>query len=64
MSNWFKKLGADAILSAIFIPVLFWFAGFVVSSYTTFAEVDGQKETLKEIKEDVKFIRQYLLENK
>lgn len=59
----FKRIGAEAILTAIIIPVIFWFAGFVVSSYNTFAEVNNQKEDLQEIKQDVKEIKSFLINN-
>ena len=59
----FKKIGADAILTAVFVPIVFWFAGFVISSYNTFAEVNNQKEDLKEIKQDVKEIKNFLINN-
>lgn len=59
----FKRIGAEAILTAIIIPVIFWFAGFVVSSYNTFAEVNNQKEDLQEIKQDVKEIKSFLITN-
>jgi len=59
----FKKFGAEAILTALIVPVLFWFAGFVVSSYNTFAEVSNQKEDLREIKQDVKEIKAFLITN-
>ena len=59
----FKKIGAEAILTAIIVPLLFWFAGFVISSYNTFAEVSNQKEDLREIKQDVKEIKAFLITN-
>jgi hypothetical protein len=59
----FKKIGAEAILATIVIPVIFWFAGFVISSYNTFAEVNNQKEDLREIKQDVKDIKAFLITN-
>lgn len=59
----FKKIGAEVVLASIIIPVIFWFAGFVVSSYNVFAEVNNQKEDLREIKQDVKEIKAFLITN-
>jgi hypothetical protein len=49
-----KKIGAEAILTAILVPVIFWFAGFVVSSYNTMAEVSNLKSDIEEVKLTVK----------
>ena len=59
-----KRVGAEAILTAIIIPIIIWFAGFVVSSYNSFAEVQNIKEDIRSIKEDTNYIRNYLLEKK
>lgn len=59
-----KKLGSEVILTAIFLPILAWFFASIIalqSSYATLKErSDIREETLKEIKDDVKFIRQQL----
>lgn len=53
-----KKIGAELILTAIAIPFLIW----VVSSIYTLQASSGNSEAdIKEIKEDVKFIREYLI---
>lgn len=66
--KWFKKIGAEAIITGFFFPILLtliaWFASFVITSYNSFAEIESQKNNIQEIKEDVKFIRNYLLEQK
>jgi phosphate/sulfate permease len=60
----FKKIGAELILSAILVPILAWFFASIIalqSSYATLKErSDIREETLREIKDDVKFIRQQL----
>ena len=59
-----KKLGAEAILATILAPLAIWFITFVFSAYKTEAEVDNQKNDIQEIKSDVRYIRNYLLEKK
>jgi hypothetical protein len=59
-----KKIGADIILTVIAIPFVVWFMGFVLSTYRTEAEVVNTKSDIQEIKLDVKYIRNYLLEKK
>lgn len=60
----FKKIGAELILSAILVPILAWFFASIIalqSSYATLKErSDIREETLREIKDDVKFIREQL----
>ena len=59
-----RKLGSEVILTAIFLPIIAWILSSLIalqSSYATLKErSDLREETLKEIKEDVKFIRQQL----
>ena len=59
-----KKIGADAILMAIISPVAIWLISFIMMSYKTEAEVQTQKTDIQSIKEDVRYIRNYLLEKK
>jgi hypothetical protein len=59
-----RKIGAEAILSVIFAPFVIWFISFVLASYATRAEVENQKDDIQEIKQDVKYIKNYLLEHK
>ena len=66
--KWFRKIGAEAIITGFFFPIaitiIAWFVSFVITSYNSFAEIESQKNNIQEIKEDVKFIRNYLLEQK
>lgn len=57
-----RKLSAEAILSVIIAPAVIWFITFVFTSYETRAEIEDQKKDIQEIKEDVKYIRNYLME--
>lgn len=59
-----KKLGAEAILTAMLTPFIVWFVSFVISSYKIEAEVENTKSDIQEIKQDVKYIKNYLLEKK
>jgi cell division protein FtsL len=63
-----KRLGAEAILTTIFAPliigVVFWFFSFVLSSYQLRSEVEGQNSDIQEIKQDVKDIRSFLIKDK
>lgn len=63
-----KKIGAEAILTVIVAPLLigflFWFAGFVISTYSIMAEVTNSKGDIQEIKQDVKEIKSFLLKGK
>lgn len=59
-----KKIGADLIFTVIAAPFAVWFIGFVLSTYRTEAEVVNTKSDIQEIKQDVKYIRSYLLEKK
>ena len=58
------KLGAEAILTIIVAPFFIWFISFVFTTYGLQAEVYDTKEDIQEIKQDVKYIRNYLLEIK
>lgn len=63
-----KKVGVEAILTAIIAPVLlgllFWFAGFVLSTYSLMADVSNTKGDIQEIKQDVKEIKSFLIQRK
>lgn len=53
-----KKIGAEVILTVIILPFLVW----VVTSIYDLQAASGNSEAdIKEIKEDVKFIREYLI---
>lgn len=49
---------------AILIPVFLWFIMFVADTYKLQAEVTNTKSDIQEIKQDVKYIKNYLLEKK
>ena len=57
-----KKVGAEVILSTMILPILAWALFSILelkSSYASLKErSDIREETLKEIKDDVKFIRE------
>lgn len=59
-----KKLGAEFILGVIFLPIAAWSISSIISLQSSYASLkersDIREETLKEIKDDVKFIRQQL----
>ena len=61
-----KKLGAEFILGVIFIPIAAWSISSIISLQSSYASLkersDIREETLKEIKDDVKFIREKLEE--
>jgi energy-converting hydrogenase Eha subunit B len=59
----FKKIGAEAILAIIIAPFIAWFLTFVISTYVAMAEISNNKEDLKEIKQDVKDIKSFLITN-
>lgn len=60
----FRTIGAEIILTAIFLPICAWAITSIVSLQSSYASLkersDIREETLKEIKEDVKFIREKL----
>lgn len=60
----FKVIGAEVILTAIFLPIAAWAISSIISLQNSYASLkersDIREETLKEIKEDVKFIREHL----
>lgn len=64
--KWFRKIGAEAILTSMIAPIvlslLAWFASFVYTTYQAVAEVSNIKDDLKEIKTDVKDVKKYLIE--
>lgn len=64
--NWFRTIGAEVILTAIFLPIAAWSISSIISLQSSYASLkersDIREETLKEIKEDVKFIREKLEE--
>ena len=59
-----KKLGAEFILGVIFLPIAAWSISSIISLQSSYASLkersDIREETLKEIKDDVKFIREKL----
>lgn len=59
-----KKLGAEVILSTMVLPILAWALFSILelrSSYASLKErSDIREETLKEIKDDVKYIREIM----
>lgn len=56
-----KKLGAEFILAAIALPLLIW----VVTSIFALQASNGERDNdVKDIKDDVKFIKEYLITNK
>ena len=61
-----KKLGAEFILGVIFLPIAAWSISSIISLQSSYASLkersDIREETLKEIKDDVKFIREKLEE--
>jgi len=59
-----RKISADIILTAIILPMILWFISFIFTSYQTQAEVESMGQDISEIKQDVKEIRNYLLEKK
>jgi len=63
-----KKIGAEFILGAIFVPIAAWVIGSIIELKSTYANVQEKSESnkgdIQEIKEDVKYIRNYLLEHK
>lgn len=59
-----KKWVAELILGAMAAPFIIWFFSFVVSSYRLEAKVESSESDIQEIKQDVKYIRNYLLEKK
>lgn len=60
----FKVIGAEVILTAIFLPIAAWCITSIISLQSSYASLkersDIREDTLKEIKEDVRFIRQQL----
>lgn len=62
----FKVIGAEVILTAIFLPIAAWSISSIISLQSSYASLkersDIREETLKEIKDDVKFIREKLEE--
>jgi cell division protein FtsL len=60
----FKKLGAEAILVSIVVPLIFWFAGFIISTYELKAEVSDLRSDVSEIKSDVKEVKTILMTGK
>lgn len=59
----FKLIGAETILAVIVAPLIVWFFTFVISTYVAIAEISNNKEDLKEIKQDVKDIKSFLITN-
>lgn len=61
-----KKLGAEFILGVMILPFFAWIVSTVITLQNSYAELrtrsEIREETLKEIKEDVKFIREKLEE--
>ena len=59
-----KTVGAEVILTVIIVPVIGWIIASIISLQSSFAEVkeraDYNKETLREIKQNVEYIRQKL----
>lgn len=59
-----KKLGADAIMLGIIIPLIAWGFSFILSAYASMNKVTSLEDDIKEIKADVKDINKFLREEK
>lgn len=59
-----KRIGAEAILAVIIAPIVWWFVSFVFTSYQVQADVENTKDDIQEIKQDVKYIKNFLMERK
>jgi hypothetical protein len=59
-----KKLSIELILSIMLAPFIIWFCTFVASTYRIEASMENTKSDITEIKSDIKYIKNYLLENK
>jgi len=63
-----KKIGAEFILGAIAFPILAWIFSSIIELKSSYASMETREQTnkddIQEIKNDVKFIRNYLLEKK
>jgi hypothetical protein len=59
-----KRWGAELILGTIAAPFIIWFFSFVIASYRLEAKVESSESDIQEIKQDVKYIKNYLLEKK
>jgi mannitol-specific phosphotransferase system IIBC component len=63
-----KKVGAEAILAVIITPLVAWIITSIIELKSTYAQeqvkIDSNKDDIQEIKSDVKYIRNYLLEKK
>lgn len=59
----FKKITADAILTAIAVPVIIWILSFIFMAYETQGSVNNVIDDIKEIKQDIKEIRNFLITN-
>jgi len=58
------RVGAEIILSGIIVSTVAWVASFIIDTYRLEAEVSNLKSDITEIKQDTKYIRNYLLERK
>ena len=56
-----KKLSADVILSAIAVPAAIWIVSFVFMAYETQGNVNNVIEDIREMKQDIKEIRNFLI---
>lgn len=59
-----KKIGAEAIIIAISAPMIAWVISFVISSYSSMADVSNLKDDVRAIRQDTSYIKNYLLEHK
>lgn len=57
----FKKISSDAILTAIGVPVIMWILSFIFMAYETQGKVSDVVDDIREIKTDIKEIRNFLL---
>lgn len=58
------KIGAEAIMIGVVIPVIAWGFSFIMSAYASMSKVTSLEEDIKEIKMDVKEINRFLIESK
>ena len=61
-----KKLGAEFILGVIVLPIVAWIIAGIITLQNSYAQLkersDIREQTLNEIREDVRFIREKLME--
>jgi hypothetical protein len=65
--RFFRKIGAEAILTTMILPVIAWMVISIIDLKNSYAKIETKgsfdSETIQEIKQDVKELKSFIITN-